>query len=631
MIERIWSALIAYRSGKNRIFRVAQWLVLAFMLACVGWFIAGSFDFRRYAAGHLVEFIPYAPPWTPQIFGQILVQFHLNLEGWLQYELLSSIFIASVFWGVGFLIFFRKRNDWFSLYIGALFVLFGTVSGGPATAFAGMHPEFNWLLTPLGVLAWWGLFMLLFLFPNGRFVPTWTRWIALLLLLIYAVIIIGSGNSTPPPPFILLVLSLFGVGAGSQVYRYRKVSGSLERQQTKWVMFSLVITFIVLIFSMLPLVLPDLLNPDLPANFLTLVLPGLPSYFLTLIPLSVAFAILRYHLWDIDLVIRRTLAYGAITAILTLVYLGVDHDFPTNFYRINRTDFVSGGRAVDPADRRPVHPAAPAYPAGDRPALLPSKSGCRPRPGRIQRRRPPRGGDRNAEQPVGGCGAEIARTGEYFAMVEKTGKQAMKIIVIGGGPAGVTAALRARELGAEVTLVERGRMGGTCTNDGCVPTRVLAKAARLLRDAAQFDAYGLAASPPVLDFPRLMQRVQQVVYTMHEKKQLIQRLEQAGVDRPGGGGRSPLHRPAHPGPPGWAQPGRRPLRAVRRGACPPAGFPRRRTGPDPLPNLDAQRSAALSGRGGGSGHRLPAGFHICGFRLPGYPDRCCPADPGPGR
>ena len=43
------------------------------------------------------------------------------------------------------------------------------------------------------------------------------------------------------------------------------------------------------------------------------------------------------------------------------------------------------------------------------------------------------------------------------------------VIVIGGGPAGVTAALRARELGASVALVERDRMGGTCTNDGCVP------------------------------------------------------------------------------------------------------------------------------------------------------------------
>ena len=55
-----------------------------------------------------------------------------------------------------------------------------------------------------------------------------------------------------------------------------------------------------------------------------------------------------------------------------------------------------------------------------------------------------------------------------------------ELVVIGGGPAGVTAALRARELGAEVILIEREKLGGTCTNDGCVPTRALAKAARLV-------------------------------------------------------------------------------------------------------------------------------------------------------
>lgn len=103
------------------------------------------------------------------------------------------------------------------------------------------------------------------------------------------------------------------------------------------------------------------------------------------------------------------------------------------------------------------------------------------------------------------------------------------IIVIGGGPAGVMAALRARELGANVTLVERGRMGGTCTNDGCVPTRVLAKAARLMRDAEQFDEYGLLAQPPELDFRRLLSRTQQVVYQMQEKKQFIDHLTSAGV------------------------------------------------------------------------------------------------------
>jgi len=104
------------------------------------------------------------------------------------------------------------------------------------------------------------------------------------------------------------------------------------------------------------------------------------------------------------------------------------------------------------------------------------------------------------------------------------------IIVIGGGPAGVTAALRARELGARVALVERGRMGGTCTNDGCAPTRVLAKAARLVRDAEQFGDYGLSEHTPRVNLPRLLARTQQTIYRLQEKKQLVDHLRQAGVE-----------------------------------------------------------------------------------------------------
>jgi pyruvate/2-oxoglutarate dehydrogenase complex dihydrolipoamide dehydrogenase (E3) component len=104
-----------------------------------------------------------------------------------------------------------------------------------------------------------------------------------------------------------------------------------------------------------------------------------------------------------------------------------------------------------------------------------------------------------------------------------------EVVVVGGGPAGVTAALRARELGAEVALVERGNMGGTCTNDGCVPTRVLARAARLVRDAEQFTQYGLEGEPPRVNFARLLNRTQRVVYAIHEKKQLRGQLGAAGV------------------------------------------------------------------------------------------------------
>ncbi len=105
------------------------------------------------------------------------------------------------------------------------------------------------------------------------------------------------------------------------------------------------------------------------------------------------------------------------------------------------------------------------------------------------------------------------------------------IVILGGGPAGVTAALRARELGATVALVERGNMGGTCTNDGCVPTRVLAKAARLMRDVQQFGDYGLILDKaPQVDFAAVLGRTQQVVYQMQEKKQLLDHLDRVRVE-----------------------------------------------------------------------------------------------------
>src|SRR5215208_880520 len=104
-----------------------------------------------------------------------------------------------------------------------------------------------------------------------------------------------------------------------------------------------------------------------------------------------------------------------------------------------------------------------------------------------------------------------------------------EVVVIGGGPSGVTAALRARELGATVALIESEHMGGVSTNDGCVPTRVLARAARLVRDAEQFADYGLEGAPPAVNFVRLLNHTEHVVRTVHQKKQLRAQLEGADV------------------------------------------------------------------------------------------------------
>jgi pyruvate/2-oxoglutarate dehydrogenase complex dihydrolipoamide dehydrogenase (E3) component len=80
-----------------------------------------------------------------------------------------------------------------------------------------------------------------------------------------------------------------------------------------------------------------------------------------------------------------------------------------------------------------------------------------------------------------------------------------------------------------VALVERNQLGGTCTNDGCVPTRFLAHAARLARDANQFSDYGLVAELPQLDFSRLMSQTQDKISQINTKKGLTAHLEDFGV------------------------------------------------------------------------------------------------------
>ena len=85
------------------------------------------------------------------------------------------------------------------------------------------------------------------------------------------------------------------------------------------------------------------------------------------------------------------------------------------------------------------------------------------------------------------------------------------VLVVGAGPAGVSAALRAAELGARTVLVTTGEFGGMAANDGPIPVRTLAHAARLIRDARQLGEYGIDVGSPVLDYGRLLTRVSGIV------------------------------------------------------------------------------------------------------------------------
>jgi pyruvate/2-oxoglutarate dehydrogenase complex dihydrolipoamide dehydrogenase (E3) component len=106
----------------------------------------------------------------------------------------------------------------------------------------------------------------------------------------------------------------------------------------------------------------------------------------------------------------------------------------------------------------------------------------------------------------------------------------MKLLVIGGGPAGTSAALQAAELGAEVALLEADQVGGTSLNRGPAPVRTLARAARLVRDWSSWDQFGLHGPRPTLDLDAVLANSSRVARHAHEKKDVAGLLRGLGID-----------------------------------------------------------------------------------------------------
>lgn len=103
------------------------------------------------------------------------------------------------------------------------------------------------------------------------------------------------------------------------------------------------------------------------------------------------------------------------------------------------------------------------------------------------------------------------------------------VVVIGAGPAGTAAALRAGDLGAKTALITRGAFGGMAANEGPIPVRTLAHAARLAREARQLARYGIGVENATLDYPRLVECAREVVGEARRHSTLLEQIAKAGV------------------------------------------------------------------------------------------------------
>lgn len=255
---------------------------------------------------------------TPQA-AQELLNLGLSIDG---YALLIVIFVvasALVWFGVAIIIIWRKSDDRMGLLVALTLILQGAnvITG----SLSGEQSIWQYPSAFVNYLAFVLLFFVFCLFPDGKFVPHWMKWLAfgwigVSLLNIFPIVAPFWFQLS----FVLLFYGFLGSGVMAQIYRYRHVSNALQRQQTKWIIFGVATVFLLEVGQfLLYLAFPSFSTQNIVFSlFSATVGNSIP----VLIPLSFGMAILRYHLWDIDVIINRTVVYGLLTALLALVYVG---------------------------------------------------------------------------------------------------------------------------------------------------------------------------------------------------------------------------------------------------------------------------------------------------------------------
>jgi hypothetical protein len=230
-----------------------------------------------------------------------------------------------VWFAVGAIIFWRRSDDWMALLVSVFLVAFGTVTVDPTAANTLLSSQPAWWLPVRGVQIVGSVCSTLFffLFPGGRFVPRWTRWLAVA----FSAFLVSLDQfpdlySRSPALETVSFLVFLGIVVSvtwSLVYRCRRFSSPAHRRQTKWVVFGTALGVAGTSVFKLPLDF-HLVGGDTPFVVLLLKI-GFALSFL-LVPLSISIAVVRSHLFDIDVVINRTLVYGSLTAMLIGLYFG---------------------------------------------------------------------------------------------------------------------------------------------------------------------------------------------------------------------------------------------------------------------------------------------------------------------
>jgi len=269
------------------------------------------------------------------IYEPHLERLNLSPEFYAIYQTGLDVLLAGSFIIVGGLVFFYRTGDGILILVSLTYMTFGTLFV-PTLYNLGIAQPFFYpvvsFIRAMGLLL--SIFGGFYLVPNGKFVPSITRYLSIL----WIILVLGWLFIPRLPANLihlttwsdnlgfafLLYGSFYLSGVLAQVYRYKKVSTPLQKQQTKLVVLGTAGAVLGFVIYHIPLIInPSLDQPGY--SHLLYLFTAKPIYhaLVLMVPISVSFSILRYRLWDVDRLINRSLVYGTLTVVLAVLYFGL--------------------------------------------------------------------------------------------------------------------------------------------------------------------------------------------------------------------------------------------------------------------------------------------------------------------
>lgn len=224
---------------------------------------------------------------------------------------------------VALVIVWRRTSNPVVSFIAFMLVLWGTTFPPTVSALAASDAAWFWPVAAVRFLGAAAVTLFFFVFPDGRFRPPWgaglaALWIAAQIPMYFAPESPLNPGTWPPLAFAVVSAGFLGVMVTLQVYRYRHVSGPTQRRQTKWVVLG--IAFALAGYAAVLVLLAVAPNLARPGTLASIGVVVVEEVSVGLLPVSIAVAILRDRLYDIDVLINKTLVYGTLSVTLAVVY-----------------------------------------------------------------------------------------------------------------------------------------------------------------------------------------------------------------------------------------------------------------------------------------------------------------------